>query len=81
MNGIFAGGDIVTGPATVIEAVAAGKRAAESIDIYITRGNNEVERFENTIRPVPDNLLPSIKNREKAPAPDSGQTSGSTAYQ
>ena len=27
-DGIFAGGDIVTGPTTVIEAVAAGKRAA-----------------------------------------------------
>ncbi|UCD20359.1 MAG: FAD-dependent oxidoreductase [candidate division WOR-3 bacterium] len=33
--GIFAGGDAVTGPATVIEAIAAGKEAAESIDRYI----------------------------------------------
>ncbi len=31
VNGIFAGGDAVTGPATVIEAIGAGKRAAESI--------------------------------------------------
>jgi len=33
--GVFAGGDAVTGPATLIEAAAAGKAAAESIDRYI----------------------------------------------
>ncbi|KJS15452.1 MAG: 4Fe-4S ferredoxin [Peptococcaceae bacterium BRH_c4b] len=35
MPGVFAGGDAVTGPKTVIEAVCAGKVAAESIDLYI----------------------------------------------
>jgi NADPH-dependent glutamate synthase beta subunit-like oxidoreductase len=35
-SGIFAGGDAVTGPATVIEAIAAGKRAALSIDEYLS---------------------------------------------
>jgi putative selenate reductase YgfK subunit len=29
--GVFAGGDVVTGPATVIEAVASGKKVAEAI--------------------------------------------------
>jgi len=33
--GIFAGGDAVTGPATIIEAIAAGKEAAESIDLFL----------------------------------------------
>jgi len=33
--GIFAGGDAVSGPATAIEAIAAGKRAAESIHRYL----------------------------------------------
>jgi NADPH-dependent glutamate synthase beta subunit-like oxidoreductase/Pyruvate/2-oxoacid:ferredoxin oxidoreductase delta subunit len=33
--GVFAGGDAVTGPATVIEAIAAGKRAAKSIARYL----------------------------------------------
>jgi NADPH-dependent glutamate synthase beta subunit-like oxidoreductase len=32
---IFAGGDAITGPATVVEAVAAGQRAAESIHRFI----------------------------------------------
>jgi glutamate synthase (NADPH/NADH) small chain len=35
MQGVFAGGDAVTGPATVIEAICAGKRAAESIESYL----------------------------------------------
>jgi NADH-quinone oxidoreductase subunit F len=33
--GIFAGGDAVTGPASVIEAIAAGRQAAVSIDKYL----------------------------------------------
>jgi NADPH-dependent glutamate synthase beta subunit-like oxidoreductase/ferredoxin len=35
VEGIFAAGDAVTGPATVIEAIGGGKRAAESIDRYL----------------------------------------------
>jgi NADPH-dependent glutamate synthase beta subunit-like oxidoreductase len=34
-KGIFAGGDCVTGPASVVEAIAAGKKAAHSIDDYL----------------------------------------------
>jgi len=33
--GVFAGGDIVTGSATVIEALGAGKKAAIYIDKFI----------------------------------------------
>ncbi|HBT46834.1 MAG TPA: dihydropyrimidine dehydrogenase subunit A [Peptococcaceae bacterium] len=36
--GVFAGGDIVLGPRTVVEAVAQGNRAALSIDQYLTSG-------------------------------------------
>ncbi|MDR3211580.1 MAG: NADPH-dependent glutamate synthase [Planctomycetota bacterium] len=35
VKGVFAGGDIVTGAATVIEAMGAGKRAAAAIDHFI----------------------------------------------
>ncbi len=35
-EGVFAGGDIVTGSATVIQAMGAGRRAAESIHRYLT---------------------------------------------
>jgi len=34
-QGVFAGGDCVSGPATVIEAIAAGRKAAEAIDHYL----------------------------------------------
>jgi glutamate synthase (NADPH/NADH) small chain len=34
--GVFAGGDIVTGGATVISAMGAGKRAARGIDAYLS---------------------------------------------
>ncbi len=34
--GVFAGGDVTTGPSTVIAAIAAGKNAALMIDRYVT---------------------------------------------
>jgi len=33
--GVFAGGDVVTGPNTVVDAIAAGKQAAVMIDRYL----------------------------------------------
>ncbi|MDD4860374.1 MAG: FAD-dependent oxidoreductase, partial [Dehalococcoidales bacterium] len=35
LKGVFAGGDSISGPASVIQAVAAGKQAAESISRYL----------------------------------------------
>jgi len=40
-KGVFAGGDIVTGAATVILAMGAGRRAAKSIHEYLTTGEWE----------------------------------------
>lgn len=34
-KGIFAGGDCTSGPATVVEAIVAGKKAAKSIEHYL----------------------------------------------
>ena len=42
-KGVFAGGDIVTGGATVILAMGAGRVAAASIDEYLKTGVWEVE--------------------------------------
>ncbi|MDJ0497331.1 MAG: NADPH-dependent glutamate synthase [Acidimicrobiia bacterium] len=39
MEGVFAGGDIVTGGATVILAMGAGRRAAASIEDWLEDGN------------------------------------------
>lgn len=38
MRGVWAGGDIVTGAATVILAMGAGRKAADSIHDYLIRG-------------------------------------------
>lgn len=46
--GIFAGGDVVTGPSSVIEAIAHGKEAAESIDRYLN-GSDLLEGREREI--------------------------------
>jgi NADH-quinone oxidoreductase subunit F len=55
-QGLFAGGDLVTGPGTVVEACAAGKMAAESIDRYLTgrdlKRPYEVTRPSEYVEPV-----------------------------
>jgi glutamate synthase (NADPH) small chain len=43
MAGVFAGGDIVTGAATVIEAMGAGRKAARSIKNYLRIRDSEVD--------------------------------------
>jgi len=46
--GVFAGGDAAGDPATVVNAVAAGNRAAESIDRYLRGQELRGERFFGT---------------------------------
>ncbi len=48
-EGVFAGGDAVTGPNTVIYAMQAGKKASESIDRYL--GGESLERDYKVTRP------------------------------
>ena len=47
--GVFAAGDAVSGPATVVEAIGAGKRAAEAIDRHL-RGIPQPQRPPVPIR-------------------------------
>lgn len=55
--GIFTGGDVFTGPALLIDAVGAGKRAAESIHRYIQgedmKAGREFKVPEEKISPIP----------------------------
>ncbi|HDD57238.1 MAG TPA: FAD-binding protein, partial [Thermoplasmatales archaeon] len=48
-EGVFAGGDVTTGPNTVVEAVASGKIAAESIDKFLS--GREIKREYKITRP------------------------------
>ncbi len=55
MDGLFAGGDCVTGPATVIRAIAAGKVAAANIDEYLG--------FHHEIDPGVEVPTPRLNNK------------------
>ncbi len=50
--GVFAGGDIVTGAATVILAMGAGRRAAASINSYLKRAQASPRAGPRPGRPV-----------------------------
>ena len=59
--GVFAGGDLTTGPNTVIEAIAAGKKAAISIDHYL-RG---VSLKHSPIMSIPRAYVPPMANDDE----------------
>jgi heterodisulfide reductase subunit A-like polyferredoxin len=65
VKGVFAGGDSVSGAASVVGAVAAGKRAAESIARYLTGADMRAARPEDNLRPLPEDMLPKMKGRVK----------------
>ena len=44
--GVFAGGDFVTGPGMVIDAIAAGRRAAIAIDKYLRNDTSRVDIYD-----------------------------------
>lgn len=56
VKGIYAGGDAVSGPATIIEAVAAGKKAAEVIDAHIKGVEIKPKQYKIG-RPEPEELV------------------------
>ncbi|MDD3570055.1 MAG: NAD(P)-binding protein, partial [Lachnospiraceae bacterium] len=57
IDGVFAGGDCVTGPATVIRAIAAGKVAAANIDEYL--GYNHIIEVDVEIPPAKLEVKPA----------------------
>jgi NADH-quinone oxidoreductase subunit F len=62
LPGVFAGGDAVTGPARVVDALAHGKRAAVEIDKYLANKRGEsphAERLEtiNVTMTVPQEVI------------------------
>ncbi|MFH1087190.1 MAG: FAD-dependent oxidoreductase [Chloroflexota bacterium] len=64
MPGVFAGGDCVSGPNNVVEAVAAGIRAADSVDRYL-RGHDLREG-----RSLEKPPLAEVNVREMEASPD-----------
>lgn len=66
LKGVFAGGDAVTGPARVVDALAAGKRAAMEIDRYLAEkrgGTSEKEHRQDVAltMEVPSEIIKQAK--------------------
>ncbi|MFQ5876680.1 MAG: FAD-dependent oxidoreductase [Acidobacteriota bacterium] len=76
---VFAAGDVVSGPSTVIEAIAAGHRAAESIRHLLTDGRpgareERLERHAPTEYELPDTApLEAMRIRPAMAAPLPGR--------
>jgi NADH-quinone oxidoreductase subunit F len=61
IKGVFAGGDVVTGPSVVIEAIAAGQRAASSIRDYLQGKELSTLVHRNGYMPVPTSFTPPTR--------------------
>jgi heterodisulfide reductase subunit A-like polyferredoxin len=59
---VFAGGDMVTGPASVVEAIAQGHEAAESIDRFLRGEDLAAGRAKATTTPAskPQRWFPTV---------------------
>ncbi|MEW6617996.1 MAG: NADH-quinone oxidoreductase subunit NuoF [bacterium] len=57
LAGVFAGGDAATGANTVIEAIAAGNRAAIAIDKYLNNGKESKEVIRHPIEEDEEAML------------------------
>jgi NADH-quinone oxidoreductase subunit F len=61
ISGVFAGGDFVTGPGMVIEAIAAGRRAAISIDKYLKADTSRVEIYDLKAKVTGEEPAPEVE--------------------
>jgi len=66
LPGAFAGGDVVSGPAVVIEAIAQGRLAAEVIDGYLRTGETKKPATAFVCRredfgPVPESMFKGVE--------------------
>ena len=71
LKGVFAGGDLVTGPGTIVESMAYGRKGAVSIDRYL-RGEDLIRGRESEGRQVSPfrSLLPDSKRKEREVLPN-----------
>ena len=68
--GVFAGGDFVSGPGMVIEAIAAGRRGAIAIDKYLWGDTSRVQIYDLKPSISPPVAEPSV-SEEATPAEES----------
>ena len=68
IEGVFAGGDVVAGPADVIAGVASGKEAAISIDRYLS-GASLTEGRPATVKRVKEVSKEGVEPKARQPMP------------
>ncbi|HEY3277862.1 MAG TPA: FAD-dependent oxidoreductase [Syntrophorhabdaceae bacterium] len=62
LEDVFAGGDVTTGPAYVVDAIAAGKKAARSIGKFL-KGEEIISEPEPEPQALPDDELSALSQR------------------
>jgi NADPH-dependent glutamate synthase beta subunit-like oxidoreductase/NAD-dependent dihydropyrimidine dehydrogenase PreA subunit len=67
VQGIFAGGDAVTGPASIIDAIAQGRLASAGIDRFLG-GSGDLERFARA-KPRAETPVTAARGSERAQWP------------
>ncbi len=72
LPGVFAGGDVVTGPSTIVEAMASGYRAAVSIDRYLKGQDLYKDRFYRAERRADVPKAEAEEGEETAVKPRAG---------
>jgi len=75
VKGVFAGGDLISGPSDVISAIAAGKEAAISIDRYLNGVDLKKERpfkfkkstdiSKDGVRTIPRSSMPVLESGKR----------------
>ena len=87
-NGVFAGGDCASGPATVVEAVAAGHRAANSINQFlrgrpVTPAGQEYNCSKGSLKEICAEDYAGVQRipRVEMPTLDPGLKSGFDEYE
>ncbi len=80
IDGVFAGGDVVSGPSDVINSVAAGKEAAVSIDRYLRGADLRKDRPDHRerVKDVPKKGV-ELKARARMPLLPVKERAGSFA--
>ena len=77
IEGVFAGGDVVSGPASAVEAVAMGKEAAISMDRYL-KGEDmtaDRERIQVPVEPDKRGVAPDPRRKPSHIDPTTRKTS------
>ncbi|MEW6570384.1 MAG: FAD-dependent oxidoreductase [Nitrospirota bacterium] len=70
IKGVFAGGDVVSGPMSVVQAIAWGKRAADSIHRYLRNLPPKEIEEPVVVRPLDERIVTLVVKavRQKMPA-------------